>query len=103
MVAAGKSAFFTAEIKSTNGSRVDELDLQRRAAEDSQLSLEARSAGEFVDQMSGIRPTRVLQGCRGKPVRHSRLELSHAHDRDVAAEVDVRQCHLVRHRGTRSP
>ena len=49
--------------------------------------------------MSGDRPARVLQGRRGQPVRHSGLELSHAHERDRAPEIDVRQRDLVRHRG----
>ena len=63
-----------------------ELDLQRRPAEDPQLP-DARDAGESLDQVSGDRPARVLQGRRGEPVRHSRLELPHAHGRGGAAEV----------------
>ena len=48
--------------------------------------------------MSGDRPAGVLQGRRSQPVRHSRLELSHAHERRRAHEIDVRQRNLVRHR-----
>ena len=48
-----------------------ELDLQRRPAENSQLPA-PRDAGKSLDQMSGDRPARLLQGRRGQPVRHSR-------------------------------
>ena len=47
--------------------------------------------------MSGDRPARLLQGRRVEPVRHSRLELSHAHGRHRPAQIDVRQPNLVRH------
>src|SRR5581483_6490684 len=73
----------------------NELAHQRRPAEDSQHA-PSRNAGEFVDQVPRLRPARLLQGRRGQSVRHSRFELSHAHGRDRAAEVDLRQRDLVR-------
>ena len=72
-----------------------ELAHQRRPAEDPQHPA-PRDAGESVDQMSGFRTARVLQGRRGQPVRDSRLELPHAHGRGGAAEIDLRQRDLVR-------
>ena len=74
-----------------------ELAHQRRPAKDP-LAAQARDAGEHVDQVPGDRAARVLQGRRGEPVRHSGLELPHAHERDGAPEVDVRRRDLARHR-----
>ena len=45
----------------------------------SALPQPARDAGEPLDQVPGDRPARLLQGRRGQPVRHSRLQLPHAH------------------------
>ena len=50
-----------------------ELDLQRRPAEDPQLPQPPRDAGKSLDQVSGDRAARVLQGRRGQPVRHPRF------------------------------
>src|SRR5438046_2656895 len=72
-----------------------ELAHQRRPAEDPQHPA-PRDAGKFVDQMPGFGAARVLQGRRGQPVRHSRIELPHAHGRGGAAEIDLRQRDLVR-------
>ena len=77
-----------------------ELAHQRRPAEDPQHPA-PRDAGESVDQVPGFRAARVLQGRRGQPVRDPRLELPHAHGRGGAAEVDLRQRDLVRHRAAR--
>ncbi len=91
----GSSPGMTARVRD----RRHELDLQRRPAEDSQLPQPARVAGESLDQVSGDRPARVLQGRRGQPVRHPELELPHAHGRGGAAEIDLRRRDLARHRG----
>src|ERR1700722_3018585 len=48
--------------------------------------------------MSGNRSARLLQRRRGEPLRHSRLELSHAHEPGGASQIDVRQRDLVRPR-----
>src|SRR5260370_1122559 len=74
-----------------------ELAHQRRPAEDPQHPA-PRNTGEDVDQVPGFRAARVLQGRRGQAVRDSRLELPHAHGRGSAAEMDLRQRDLVRHR-----
>jgi len=58
-----------------------------------------RGAGQSVDQVSGDRPAGVLQGRRGQPVRHSRLELSHAHE---APRRGSRRCSTTRP-GSTSP
>ena len=56
-----------------------------------------------MDQVPGHRAARVLQGRRGEPVRHSGLELSHAHGRGGAPQIDVRRRDLDRHRRARGP
>ena len=72
------------------GATSHELAHQRRPAEDP-LAAAPRGAGEPVGEMPGNRADGLLQGPRGEPVRHSRLQLPHAHERNRAAQVAVRR------------
>jgi opacity protein-like surface antigen len=69
--------------------RSDELDHQCRPPENPLLPAQG-GAGESVGEVPGDRADGVLQGPGGEPVRHSGLELSHAHERDRALEIDLR-------------
>ena len=71
----------------------DELDLQRRSAEDP-FAAAARDAGKSVGQMPGERPAGVPQGPRGQPDGGAGLRLPHGDRAAGAAGGAVRRRRL---------
>ncbi len=63
-----------------------ELDQQRRPSEDPQpADHQARGARQSLGEVPRDRADGLLQGPGGQPVRHPRLQLSHAHGRASSA------------------
>ncbi len=72
------------------GGARDELDIQRRSAEDP-VDPQARYARQSLGQMPGERRTRLPQGSGSEPLGGAGLRLSHAHARRGAAEERLRR------------